>query len=79
MEMNGDSYLSAGDMALPMMYGVISAVFFGVSFLWLNVICHTKDKVFKIHYLMAVMILIKALSVMFHSVSLKFYTGNPQL
>lgn len=72
VEKNGESYLSAGDMALPLMYGVISIMFFAVGVVWVQVICSTSEKVFKIHYLMAVIIFVKGLSVMFHSLDYYF-------
>nr|XP_039269378.1 protein GPR107-like [Styela clava] len=72
IERNMDSYLSAGDMALPMMYGIISAMFFLIGCIWLRLICTTQEKVFKIHYLMAAIIFVKGLSVMFHSLDYYF-------
>ena len=67
--MNGENYLSAGDICLPIMYAVMSSLFFFMAFQWISVLCVSKGKVFMIHYMMALLVVIKGLSLAFHSVS----------
>lgn len=80
-EKNKDNnYLSAGDIALPVLYAVMSSLFFFMAFQWISVLCMSKGKVFIIHYLMAVLVIIKGLSLAFHSIDLYFISkdGTPE-
>jgi len=80
VERNGDNFLSAGDMALPFMYGVMSTLFFLAGFYWISVLWTTSQKVFLIHHMMGVLVIIKALSIMFHSIDIYFISkdGKPE-
>jgi len=69
VEKNKDSYLSAGDLALPTMYAAVSLLFFVSGLYWFLMLCTTKDPVFKIHYLMGALMVVKSVSVFFHAVS----------
>nr|CAB3250633.1 protein GPR107-like [Phallusia mammillata] len=79
-EQNLNSYLSAGDMALPAMYGLMSCVFFITGVFWFLVICSNKGQVFTIHYLMGILMIVKALSIMFHAIDYYFIgrDGRPE-
>lgn len=79
-EMNGENYLSAGDICLPIMYAVMSSLFFFMAFQWISVLCVSKGKVFMIHYMMALLVVIKGLSLAFHSIDLYFISkdGTPE-
>jgi len=79
-ESNKGNLLSAGDMCLPMLYMIISSLFFFMAFQWVSVLCVSKGKVFVIHYMMAVLVVIKGLSLAFHSVDLYFISkdGTPE-
>ena len=68
-ERNFDSYLSAGEISLPNLYFFLSIIFFMLGVLWASVLRSRQENVFKIHYLMAVLVFVKAFSLFFHSVS----------
>ena len=50
-------------------YGLMSVVFGISGTFWIVFLCRHEETVFKIHYLMFVLVLLKTLSLMFHSVS----------
>jgi len=79
-ESNKGNFLSAGDMCLPMLYMIISSLFFFMAFQWVSVLCVSKGKVFVIHHMMAVLVVIKGLSLAFHSIDLYFISkdGTPE-
>lgn len=41
-ETNGDNYLSAGEMPLPMLYFIMSTVFLASGCFWVGVLCKSK-------------------------------------
>jgi len=69
IQRNVDSYLSAGEINLPSMYAVMAVIAFFTSLFWVHVLWRHRAQVFKIHYLMALFMFIKALSITFHAVS----------
>ena len=69
VEMNGENYLSAGDIPLPPLFITMSLVFFSSAVYWMVYLRKNKEDVFKIHYLMLLLIYLKALSLLFHAVS----------
>ncbi|KZS13991.1 Protein GPR108 [Daphnia magna] len=72
-ETNGDNYLSAGEMPLPMLYFIMSTVFLASGCFWVGVLCKSKrEDVYKIHYLMALLVFLKSLSLAFHGVNFHF-------
>ncbi|XP_071820862.1 protein GPR108-like isoform X2 [Apostichopus japonicus] len=79
-EMNpGPNYLPSGEMALPAVYGLMSIVFGASGLFWIVFLCRHEETVFKIHYLMFVLVLLKTLSLFFHSVDYYFIAteGSP--
>ncbi|KAF4532212.1 hypothetical protein B566_EDAN002275 [Ephemera danica] len=64
-ETNRNNYLSAGEMPLPALYLMMSILFFLSGSFWVH-------PVFKIHYLMAVLVYLKSLSLLFHSINYHF-------
>ena len=68
-ERNLESYLSAGEMPLPTIYFVLSLLFCLLGIIWISLIRKT-EKVVRIHYLMAAFVMVKALALFFHSVSI---------
>uniref|UniRef100_H2YLS9 GOST seven transmembrane domain-containing protein n=1 Tax=Ciona savignyi TaxID=51511 RepID=H2YLS9_CIOSA len=66
-------------MALPTVYGVMASMFFFTSFIWMYLLCTTKNPVFKIHYLMAAVVFVKGLSITFHAVDYYFIGKNGKL
>lgn len=68
-ENNGGNYLSAGEMPLPALYFMMALLFFLSGNFWVFILRKSKHPVFKIHYLMAVLIYLKSLSLMFHSIN----------
>ncbi|EFX74656.1 hypothetical protein DAPPUDRAFT_199743 [Daphnia pulex] len=72
-ETNGDNYLSAGEMPLPMLYFIMSTVFLASGCFWVGVLCKSKrEDVYKIHYLMALLVFLKSLSLAFHGINFHF-------
>lgn len=65
-------YLSSGDIALPMVYGFCAVLFFLATFIWLAVLRQKDHTVFKLHYLMLILVFFKAFSVMFHAIDFRF-------
>nr|XP_002126310.1 protein GPR107-like [Ciona intestinalis] len=76
---NKGTYLSAGEIALPTIYGVMATMFFLTGLVWLYVLCSTKNPVFTIHYLMAALIFTKGLSITFHAVDYYFIGKDGKL
>ncbi|XP_054719453.1 protein GPR107-like [Uloborus diversus] len=69
VEHNGENYLSAGEMPLPKLYFFMSVIFFVAGCVWISVLRRKRDEVFKIHYLMAVLVFLKSLSLLFHGIN----------
>ncbi|XP_054275527.1 protein GPR107 [Macrosteles quadrilineatus] len=71
-ENNKGNYLSAGEMPLPALYTMMSILFFLSGCFWVFILVKSKHPVYKIHYLMAVLVYLKSLSLMFHSINYHF-------
>lgn len=71
-EKNGQNYLSAGEMPLPALYFMMSLLFFLSGLFWVFILKKSKHPVFKIHYLMAVLVFLKSLSLLFHGINYHF-------
>ncbi|KAH8386836.1 hypothetical protein KR093_002843, partial [Drosophila rubida] len=71
-ENNNGNYLSAGEMPLPALYFMMSLLFFLSGLFWVFILKKSKHTVYKIHYLMAVLVFLKSLSLMFHSINYHF-------
>lgn len=67
-----DNYLSAGEMPLPALYFMMSFLFFLTAIFWVSLLRNSKHPVFKIHYLMGVLVFLKALSLLFHAINYHF-------
>ncbi|XP_066959578.1 protein GPR107 isoform X2 [Macrobrachium rosenbergii] len=76
-EMNsGENYLSAGQMPLPALHFMMALLFFLSACFWFFLLKKSKDPVFKIHYLMGVLVVIKSFSLFFHGVNYHFIQTN---
>lgn len=71
-EKNKENYLSAGEMPLPALYFMMSILFFLSGCFWVFILVKSREKVFKIHYLMAVLVYLKSLSLLFHAINYHF-------
>lgn len=71
-ESNRGNYLSAGEMPLPALYFMMSLLFFLSGLFWVFILKKSKHPVFKIHYIMAVLVYLKSLSLMFHAINFHF-------
>ncbi|XP_014225374.1 protein GPR107 isoform X1 [Trichogramma pretiosum] len=72
-EINEDNFLSAGEMPLPELYFMMALLFFLSGCFWVFFILRkSKNPVFKIHYLMAVLVYLKSLSLLFHGINFHF-------
>ncbi|KAF7279732.1 protein GPR107 [Rhynchophorus ferrugineus] len=69
IERNSENYLSAGEMPLPALYCMMSILFFLSGMFWVFLLKQSKHPVFKIHYMMAVLVFLKAVSLAFHGVN----------
>ncbi|GMT31609.1 hypothetical protein PFISCL1PPCAC_22906, partial [Pristionchus fissidentatus] len=73
VEKNVDSYLSAGDVPKPQLYLYVSIMFAFAGVLWISKVCATdRQNVFRVHWLMTVLVFLKALSLFFHGVNFYF-------
>jgi len=76
----GPNYLSAGLTPLPTMYALLFVVYIGVLFIWLIYFMRGQGKkVYRIHHLMSVLILLKIMSLLFEAVEFHYKktTGHP--
>nr|KAG5705751.1 hypothetical protein BaRGS_027410 [Batillaria attramentaria] len=76
VEDNNGNYLTAGEMPVPALYFTFSILFFITGVAWLSVLRRSKEDVYKIHYLMLVVIFIKSLACLFHGVNMYFIQIN---
>lgn len=72
LEMNDQNFLSAGEMPLPALYFMMALLFFLSGCFWVFILKKSKHPVFKIHYLMAVLVYLKSLSLLFHGINYHF-------
>ncbi|XP_020290780.1 protein GPR107 [Pseudomyrmex gracilis] len=71
-EINNDNFLSAGEMPLPALYFTMALLFFLSGCFWVFILNKSKHTVFKIHYLMAVLVYLKSFSLLFHGINYHF-------
>ncbi|XP_015429896.1 PREDICTED: protein GPR107 isoform X2 [Dufourea novaeangliae] len=71
-EINSGNFLSAGEMPLPALYFMMALLFFLSGCFWVFILKKSKHPVFKIHYLMAVLVYLKSLSLLFHGINYHF-------
>lgn len=71
-EYNQGSFLSAGEMPLPALYFMMAILFFLSGLFWVFILRKSRHTVFTIHYIMAGLVFLKALSLMFHSINYHF-------
>jgi len=71
-ESNIGGYLSAGEMPLPALYCTMSILFFLSGCFWVFLLRQSRHPIFKLHYLMAALVFLKALSLAFHGVNYHF-------
>ncbi|XP_015514530.1 protein GPR107 isoform X1 [Neodiprion pinetum] len=71
-EDNHGNFLSAGEMPLPALYFMMALLFFLSGCFWVFILKRSKHPVFKIHYLMAVLVYLKSLSLLFHGINFHF-------
>ncbi|XP_045462836.1 protein GPR107 [Harmonia axyridis] len=69
VESNLSNFLSAGEMPLPALYCMMSILFMLSGMFWVFLLHQSKHPVFKIHYMMAVLVFLKAISLAFHGVN----------
>lgn len=69
IEKNLGNYLSAGDIPLPQLFFVLSVTFFLLGAIWCCSLKGRSNETFKIHYLMGVLVFVKAFALLFHGVS----------
>ena len=74
IEHNENTFLSAGEIPLPFMYGSMSAGFFLTALVWVAYLRQRWMWTYKIHWLMAVLMFIKSISIAFHALNF-YYTG----
>ena len=75
------NYLSAGDAPLPTMYAVFFILFSGCLVLWLHVLNKFQEEhgsPNKIHYLMAILLLLKAFTLLSESIRYHYISINGQ-
>ncbi|XP_034839319.1 protein GPR107 [Maniola hyperantus] len=71
-ESNKNNFLSAGEMPLPALYSMMSLTFFLSAGMWTVILKISKHKVYRIHYIMCVLVYLKAMSLAFHGINYHF-------
>ncbi|KAI4499433.1 hypothetical protein M0802_005329 [Mischocyttarus mexicanus] len=71
-EINRGNFLSAGEMPLPTLYFMMAFIFLFSGCFWVFILKKSKHPVFKIHYLMTVLVFLKSLSLLFHGINYHF-------
>ncbi|XP_015176179.1 PREDICTED: protein GPR107 isoform X2 [Polistes dominula] len=71
-EINRGNFLSAGEMPLPALYFMMAFLFLFSGCFWVFILKKSKHPVFKIHYLMTVLVFLKSLSLLFHGINYHF-------
>ncbi|VVC39955.1 Hypothetical protein CINCED_3A025458 [Cinara cedri] len=69
---DNENYLSAGDMPLPSLYFSMSIIYFFTCVLWIYFLCRSTYPVYKIHFLMALLVFLKAATLFFHGLNFHF-------
>jgi len=64
----GPNYLSAGEIPLPVVYGLMAALFAAAAGLWFWHMCRNRAEVHKVHTLMSALLVAKVLSLTFEAV-----------
>jgi hypothetical protein len=75
VEHNENTFLSAGEIPLPIIYSMMSVGFFITACLWVLYVRQHWVWTYKIHILMAAVVFIKSLSLAFHAINF-YYTGK---
>ncbi|KAG8221817.1 hypothetical protein J437_LFUL002819 [Ladona fulva] len=75
-EKNSGNYLSAGEMPLPALYFMMAILFFLSGCFWVFILRKSKNQVFKIHYLMGLLVYLKSFSLLFHGINYHFIQTN---
>merc|ERR1719228_1301714 len=77
IETNQDSYLSAGQMPLPRLYEALAILFFLSGCFWIIILKKNgAEQVYRIHWIMASLVFLKALSLFFHGVNFHMIATN---
>ncbi|XP_026736116.1 protein GPR107 [Trichoplusia ni] len=71
-ESNDGNFLSAGEMPLPVLYSMMSFIFFVSAALWTFILRTSRQPVYRIHIIMCVLVYLKALSLAFHGINYHF-------
>ncbi|XP_052093277.1 protein GPR107-like isoform X2 [Mytilus californianus] len=74
-EKNDATYLSAGEIPLAPLYFSFFVLYLAAGCLWMSVLKKSSDDVYKIHYLMFAVVIVKSFSSMFHAVNI-YYIGK---
>ncbi|XP_013412247.1 protein GPR107-like isoform X2 [Lingula anatina] len=72
VERNPDSFLSVGNVPLPTLYFSFCVLYLLTSFVWLYMLRKSKSEVYKIHYLMFAIMIVKSVSFLFHAINYHF-------
>ncbi|VDL21312.1 unnamed protein product [Hymenolepis diminuta] len=69
VEKNGDNYLSLGEQPLAILFGIFSLIYVCLAIVWGFHLRFSKAPVFRMHHLMLAMVIVKSISLMFHSIN----------
>ncbi|XP_047134687.1 protein GPR107 isoform X1 [Hydra vulgaris] len=75
IEYNVGTFLAAGEIPLPIMFGFMSFLFFVAAIIWSIYLRTFRKWTFKIHWLMAIVVYLKGVAVAFHAINF-FKTGK---
>ncbi|KAJ0184034.1 hypothetical protein K1T71_000457 [Dendrolimus kikuchii] len=71
-EANKNNYLSAGEIPLPVLYAIMALIFLFSAIVWTYILRTSKQPVYRIHYIMCVLVDLKVLSLAFHGINYHF-------
>lgn len=72
----GPNYLSAGETPLPTVFALMAVVFFGTLIMWVFYLRKNASKTQTLHRMMSVLLVLKALSLTFESVTYHFVAAR---
>ncbi|XP_069120314.1 protein GPR107-like [Argopecten irradians] len=71
-EANANNYLSAGEVPIPKLFFGLFVLYVLTAIVWSTILKRGSDDVYKIHYLMLSVIMVKSLSCLFRSINSHF-------
>ncbi|XP_055343252.1 LOW QUALITY PROTEIN: protein GPR107-like [Paramacrobiotus metropolitanus] len=75
VERNGNDYLAVGERFSPTVYFIMAFLFLATAFVWGWILHTAKRDVYKLHYVMLILVFLKAASLLCHGVNYHFISA----